>query len=520
MRVFRFVQVVAFGSVLAPVSASADPQEAVFGYRPWLEGPGPIEIDVSALGKERVSTPVEQPDFWSLDEIADQASPDAPAAPGMLPPGWVQVGTVVVPEQVALGRPTADMEPTSAVEMIPGNKYPRKHTLFLNFGGGMLYYAPDNSAKNHSILAKPGVYPAYQGGEASALSIIQAVQAKVAPYGIRVLHDFRPSETVPYTMEMVGGSWTDTNIDSPAGGVAPGANCGARWQRHVVYTFTGGGGGNTNAVANTIAHEAGHSWGLDHSLNCNSVMSYCASGVATFVNQCSGLCEAQCQGLASCRSTHDMFCGEGSNQQNDHAELSWIFGGNEPDIEPPTVEILEPAGDIEVETGSSVPIRVFVDDDYGGFGWKVMVRKDGVLILDEVDFEKESIDKDFLVAYRLTNLEDGVYEFTIEAEDHFEHVSRDTVTVVVGSAPTGSTGDGGEGDEGDDGEDESGADGAVSGGGTDGGTSDDGVATGDEGGFDDDDSGCACSATPRGGGTAAPLVLLLAAGLLRRRKAG
>ena len=41
-------------------------------------------------------------------------------------------------------------------------------------------------------------------------------------YGINVVYLERPNKTVPYTMEMIGGDWTDTNIDSPAGGVAPG----------------------------------------------------------------------------------------------------------------------------------------------------------------------------------------------------------------------------------------------------------------------------------------------------------
>ena len=60
----------------------------------------------------------------------------------------------------------------------------------------------------------------YEGGEQKALSIIQYVQEDVAQYGIVVTYMTRPNKTVPYTMEMVGGQWTDTNSDSAAGGVA------------------------------------------------------------------------------------------------------------------------------------------------------------------------------------------------------------------------------------------------------------------------------------------------------------
>jgi MYXO-CTERM domain-containing protein len=499
------------------VAPKTESQEAGYGYHPWLVVPkGPVDIDLSAV---EVAAPVEQPDFESLDEhmVPDAGSgddvplvgQDADAQPrGTLPKGWVQLGTVVVPEEVALGRESVDTGPIYAVENIPGNKYPRKHTLFLNFSGGMLYYGSDNSAENHSMLAKTAVYPAYQGGESNALSIIQAVQAKMGSYGIRVLYESRPSKTVPYTMEMVGGSWSDTNIDSAAGGVAPGTDCGALGQRHVVYTFASGGAG-ANGVANTIAHEAGHAWGLDHSLNCNSVMSYCASGVATYVDQCSGLCTTQCQGNpAGCRPIHDMFCGEGNDQQNDHAELAWIFGGNEPDLEPPIVEIVEPAGDIEVEVGTSVPIRAIVEDDYGGFGWKIMVRRDGVLVLDEVDYGKNAVDDDYLIAYRLSNPEEGTYEVTIEAEDHADHVSRDTVTIVVGPSAGGSA-EGGE-TTGGGGESEDGGGLSEEGGGTEGETA--GVDSGDASG--DEDKGCGCSASRerRGAGAFAPLLALLGLG--------
>ncbi|MGH0031498.1 MAG: hypothetical protein ACQGVC_17030, partial [Myxococcota bacterium] len=63
----------------------------------------------------------------------------------------------------------------------------------------------------------------------------------MAQFGIRVMYLERPNKTVPYTMVMIGGDWTDTNIEDPAGGVAPGTDCGALGQRHVVYTFASGG---------------------------------------------------------------------------------------------------------------------------------------------------------------------------------------------------------------------------------------------------------------------------------------
>ena len=341
------------------------------------------------------------------------------------------------------------------------------------------------------------------------MSIIQAVQNDLASYGVNVIYDFRPRKVVPYTMEMIGGSWTDTNIDSPAGGVAPGADCGALGQRHVVYTFSNGG--SSVGAANTASQEAGHAWGLDHTFNCNSVMSYCSTGDSSFQTTCDGLCEAQCQGpnSAGCRLTHEMFCGEGNDQQNDHEEMTWIFGGNEPDMEPPSALLVSPMEEeVEIEEGGSVNIRAEVDDNYGGFGWKFVITKDGETIHDEPDYDRD-VDENYHAALNLVGLEVGVYTVTIEVEDQFEHVATDMVTIYVG----GATGN----DEG--GAETSGTDGGESGGSLeDGGDEDDGEDDGDGSGVPEDPvgekTGCGCTSGSQG----APTALLVLFGLAWARR--
>ncbi len=509
-------------TLLVPVPADAGDEEdiddlAAIGYHPWAHTPRVRTVDLSAearaAAKDYVSAPVEQPDFWSLDDFKldpDEIPPPDPANAGKTPDGWVQRGSVVLPEEVALGLKEVELEPIWAVEDIPGNKYPRKHTLFLNFNGGMLYSGKDNSAENRSTLAKQGIYPTFAGGEQTALAIVQAVQNDVAPYGIRVMYDKRPRKLVPYTMEMIGGHWTDTNLDSPAGGVAPGADCGALGQRHVVYTFSNGG--SVTGAANTASQEAGHAWGLDHTFNCASVMSYCGGGDGSFQDSCDGLCESQCQGpnSAGCRLTHEMFCGQGNNQQNDHAELTWIFGGNEPDLEPPTVEIVEPEDGLELPKGADVVLRAIVDDNYGGFGWKFVVEKDGEVIWDQPDYDRD-VDDEYRAALHFTKLDPGTYVLTVEAEDHFENVTRDSVTIYVGVA----AGDSGSGTGGDD----EGGDGTTGGGDSE---ADDGFGSGgietegDSGGTATGKDG-GCSIGSRSSSVPALLMLGLIGFVTRRR---
>lgn len=446
---------------LVPLTASA-----AEGYHPWApKRDGVKRIDLSAEARAKgglIAAPVEQPDMSKLDRVMRGEEPadiDGKNPRGSLPEGWVQRGGVVLPQAIDDGTLVVEPETIFAVEDIPGNEYPRKHTLYLNFTGGMLYSGSDNSAESTSTLARQGNYPAWTQGENQAVAVAQAVAADFEPFGVQVVYMERPDKVAPYTMEMMGGDWTDTNLEDPAGGVAPGADCGALGQRHVVYSF------ETFSVlqmANTASQEAGHAYGLDHTFDCNSVMSYCGGGDGSFRTACAGLCEAQCQGpnSAGCQLTHEMFCGEGSLEQNDFDEMTWIFGGNEPDMEAPTAEIVSPADGEEFDAGSDIQFRALVDDNYGGYGWKFLFVKDGEVLYDQPDYDRD-VDAEYRAAVNLGGLESGVYELTVEVHDQYGNIATDTVTVTVGPAPattsvddTGDDDDTADSADDDDGEDE------------------------------------------------------------------
>ena len=500
----------------APSASAVPPGVEDIAVPRWSRGPLVLDMSQPAqvLAERYVADQtVEQPDFWSLDEVAEDAA-DLPAVPpgdaggGALPDGWVQQGDVVFsPEQLErIANP--DAPPLPGVEDLPGNKYPRKHTVFLNFNGGMLYVGADNSAENKSTLAKQGVYPTYTGGNTRALAAIEAFKADVAKYGIRVLYLERPNKTVPYTMVMIGGSWQDTNLGDPAGGVAPGTDCEALGQRHVVYTFASGAWGSLQ-IANVSAQEAGHAWGLDHSANCESVMAYCGGGDQSFSDTCDPLCEQACQGAAGCKPTHEKYCPPG--QQNEDAELTYIFGTNEPDMVPPTVEIVSPAEGDTFDPGSNIELRATVDDDYGGVGWKITVEKDGEAVFDQVDYKKEWLDANYRVAINLSGVEPGTYVFRVTAEDHADHITVGEVTFSVGDG-VGATGGGGDpgtgGGTGGGGETGAG-DGTAGTGGIESGSGSGGEASSEEGG---------CSVAARPSGPVGPAGLLLLAGWVRIRR--
>jgi len=421
----------AVGSLVAGTWLMIPGTVGAAGHDPYAVVPnGPAEIDVSEAlrspDKYR-SAPQEQPDLRKLGAGARTTAPaTTPAQPGKLPAGWVQLGEVVQREEIAMGLKEIDPEPSAAWEDIEGNQYPRKGTLYLNFNGGkLLGGGSDNSAENKSTLARTGMYPGFDKSEATALAIIQAVKEDMAELGVRIVYEKRPNKTVPYTMAMIGGAWTDANLDSPAGGVAPGTDCEARWQRHVVYVF--------DDAASTVGQEAAHAWGLDHTMGSDRIMSYQAGSNKHFGDNCQELCEEACQGPNSigCRAIHEKYCGDGSQQQNDFDELHFIFGTNEPDTEPPTIVISEPAEGATFDSGSDVKLISDVNDNYGGVGWKLLVKKDGEVLIEQIAY-------DGVESWLLSKIPDGFYEVTIEAEDHADHIVAQTVTFTVGAAAGGS----------------------------------------------------------------------------------
>ncbi|MFO0636842.1 MAG: hypothetical protein U0168_28770 [Nannocystaceae bacterium] len=122
-------------------------------------------LDVRTLLAEqgkRVATPVEQPDLSRLDRIAaghEPADADGENPRTGLPDGWVQRGTMVLPREINTACAGRASRTIFAVEDIPGNEYPRKHTLYLNFTGGEPKFGTDNSAENTRSWPRPARIP-------------------------------------------------------------------------------------------------------------------------------------------------------------------------------------------------------------------------------------------------------------------------------------------------------------------------------------------------------------------------
>lgn len=522
-------------TLAAGSSANADPTKKVVGNPSFVANPEPVVIDFSqdapaSVRPKSSEYPETGSSFHDLDDyiLDEDPQPEPGRTTHQLPEGLTQIGGMVVPDEMLDGAamvpdvdlalaaqadPAAGGDPPEfcaypeevpagvyGYDHRPGGETPRFHTVFMNFNGGVLMTGGENSAENISNIARSGhMFPVYGGGEEKAIAVSQAVAVDLEPYAVRVQYLERPPKVLPYTMVMMGGSYTDTTA-GPSGGVAP-LDCEDFGQRNVCYAFQNGAAAALQA--NVASQEIGHTLGLGHTSASDSVM---AAGYAStqpgdlgFNNSCAPTIQVQGQG-ASCQGVNKCHCGVG-DQQHDINTLFATFAPAGPDVTPPTIEVLSPAdGDVFAPEDT---IRVEFDpwDDVGGYGWKMVVTNvdTGEVLADQVDYERVTI-------FDLVGLPEGTYEVKGFIQDHGDQTAEHAVTIVVENPNAGSGGEdaggsgGMDGDDDDD-DDESGDDGI------------DGM--GDGGGESVEGDSCSCR---EGAPTTPALALSLLALLgLRRR---
>ncbi|MDC0717384.1 MYXO-CTERM sorting domain-containing protein [Nannocystis bainbridge] len=471
------------------------------------------------------------------DLAAHEGRPVVEKEPGSLPPGWVQLGGMVVPEAVANGAPVispfaarpevarSKVEGPGADDLcaypdaVPGGvypgefrrgtEYPRRGTIYMNYTGGVLYNGMgDNSAENWSALAKTGSqYPVYTGGEERAIAVAQAVQADFAAWALRVVYLARPPKVLPYVMIMMGGHYSDT-VAGPSGGVAPGADCEDLGLRNVCYAFVNND--STSNQANVASQEIGHTMGLGHTEGNDRVMAFGYDTYAPidmgFGAECTPTITVQGQSGA-CVGVNKCHCNEGE-LQDDTRTLSAIYAPPGPDVVPPEIAITAPEDGAVFQEGDAVTVKFEPWDDYGGYGWKLLVKHDGALVADVVDYNAA-------LEFTLSNLPSGSFELTALVMDQADQTAEHTITITVEgtAAPTTSAG---ETDSDSDGDTDASTDAST--GETDA-ASETGDSSSDSDGTPADgaDDSCACQSDGAPAGAAWGLLALL--GLRRRRGA-
>ncbi len=519
---------------VVPSLASADPEPAAVEnpYRGPDTGVNVVDLRPSAPTDRPVIDPPYAP-VISLaelnDHIGEPPAIERPAHEAKLPASWGQLGDMIVPAPMvegaqmvgsipalsAAGPPRLDCAFPDAVspgvyegDDKPGGETPRRHTIFLNFMGGVLTAGGENSAENISNIARSGhMFPVYGGGESRAAAAAQAVAIDFGFVQTRVVYEERPRKLLPYTMVMVGGSYRDTTAGN-SGGVAP-LDCEDFGQRNVCYAFQ-----NTSPAvsqANVISQEIGHTMGLGHTQGSDRIMGagYSgASGDLIFGNDCTDVINVSGQ-AGGCPGLNKCHCGNG-DQQHDRNTLLFTYAAPGIDEVPPNIEITAPEDEAEYPVGEAIYVDVEVGDNYGGYGWKLVVKdaETGDVMVDLADYNR-------LLQWKLVGVPAGRYEVIGEIEDQADNVTTDTIFINVGSGSGSSGGTAGTDSGGSSGTDSGGSSGTGSGGASGSGPSsgsgpnpdpdsDTGSGSGtdpdtDSGGMSHDDGSCTC-ATGAGSG--------------------
>jgi MYXO-CTERM domain-containing protein len=302
-----------------------------------------------------------------------------------------------------------DLEPPAHAAGLP-------HVLYVNFDGVTI----EGGAWQDDATANQTVFPDFGGewppfGEAPGGPIREAVLAALRVdfdgFGLEIT-DERPSEGL-YTMVVV----SPRNAGGSTLGVAN-VVCGGGNRAGIAFAFFGAAGGDVTKIAATIAHEGGHSLGLDHVMETADLMFPTnQGGDPSFVDACVPL-----DADALCTNMHALHCPTG--QQNSVAELGGLLGTGEVDHEGPALEIVAPGDGDRFAIGEIVDVEVDATDDVGVQQVK-LYRSD----------ELVGTDVGAPYGWSLDELDEGVYELRAVGLDAAGNEAESAVvTFAVGDA--------------------------------------------------------------------------------------
>jgi len=168
-----------------------------------------------------------------------------------------------------------------------------------------------------SVLEYVAEPPPYPYGYASWQQVLATTRRLFAPFDIEVT-DEDPGDWPHDEVFVCGGPW-HAGLEPGFWGLAP-FHCQPP-ETAVSFVFPESIGNAPEEIGVTVAQEAAHAWGLDHSLSCKDPMSYAAPcGERSFQDR-----------ELACGEYFARTCGCGGDQQNTYQRLADVLG--ERDVE-------------------------------------------------------------------------------------------------------------------------------------------------------------------------------------------
>ncbi len=276
---------------------------------------------------------------------------------------------------------------------------------------------PEDSRGNlSSILNQTASFDEYPYGDVSWDQVVAETKDIFLPFNIEVT-DVDPCGgvttgcTIKHFEAIICDGYPDEfGFGSNAGGVAP-FTCSGAIDNAIAFVFPRVWGNDVRTIAETVVHELGHPWGLDHLFDCRDPMTYldqnrqqCGNKYFQNIdNRCGEFSERNCD------------CGQST--QNSYALIDSLFGSGEPTS--PLIEITEPQNDAVVP--EQFIIRVTVTDDRGVASVKLLIDNRLITTLENPPYVFNAPD----------NLSQGRHTITIEATNRFGATDFQSVQIVV-----------------------------------------------------------------------------------------
>jgi hypothetical protein len=305
--------------------------------------------------------------------------------------------------------------------------------VYLDFSDGtetLTYAATDDAATNRSSVGGASPYPAFtwptiSTGVESRATVIERMTRRVhelfLPYNVLITLT-RPSQP-PFTTVMIGGGPRELGLDLSFAGVAY-MDCGNKQDSNVVFAFPTNVHGDEHGLVVTIAQEAAHGFGLEHTITSRDLMHPLLSPEqASFLDAESAI-------------LGDRLCG--NSTQNSHLKLLEAVGpwrgdskpldlGSGLDRAPPLLSLREPAPGATV--AQPLPLLVEASDD-SGIDRVTLQTPDGT----------ETVVRRAPFGFSLAGFPPGPLAFTITAHDRSGNsasLTREVTVTETADLPTG-----------------------------------------------------------------------------------
>ena len=311
---------------------------------------------------------------------------------------------------------TVEVDPAT-IEPQPVPLAAPHHLLYVNrCAGGETYYSAnsDDSRSNRSqIIRSTKTLAEFPYSDATWNTMMARIKRIYAPFNITVT-DVDPGSE-PHAEAVVCGSSAAWGAGDGVLGISP-FSC-TIVSNSVSFVFPVDHGDNAIGLAETVTHEAGHAFTLEHEMICDDIMWWSSEceGEKYFYDQ-----SAQCGD----GSAEGCYCG---GLQNSYQDLIGTFGVGSPDA--PTVTITAPTPNQEVEQGFVVGAEV--EDSYGAISRAELY----------IDGDKtKTVNTAPYYFNAPTDLGDGSHEVEVRAYNMFDVMGSDSVYAIIG-VPCGGADD-------------------------------------------------------------------------------